>query len=181
MTEQQISQYVMLRLMIPKLKLAVMRKQSSAYSNVELAIGGNALGPCERVLDLEKQIMDWFETVRGRILAAAISRVAFRVAAGLTSEILLRKEGEKNKERNDWAAIAGLLVEGGLYLMDTPDTRCWCLLPREVFWRRIVVKAGTHEIQPTLTGEDGARKELPPKTVTVPPKGFGFAVWVCHD
>jgi hypothetical protein len=186
MTEQQISEYVMLRLMIPKLKLAVMRKQPSTYSSVDLTVSGNALGPLEKVLDLEKQILDWFETVRGRILAAAISRVAFRVAAGLTSEILLRKEAKNGKAGNDnmqnnLAAIVGLLVEGGLYLMDTPDTRCWCLLPREVFWQRTVLKAGTYEIRATLGSQNGGQKELPPKMVTVPAKGFGFAVWICHD
>jgi len=174
-SEQDVRTFVYAK-PVPVVKMAVMEPQPSAFTEAELAVSGTEPSRCEKVLDLERQVMGWFESVRGTILAAAITRTIFRVAASLTTEFMLQKKSGK-----DSAALFGALVFFTLQELDTPDTRCWSFIPRDVFYKRRVLDEGTYELTVTLRGPSGIEKRLPPKQATVTPGGFTFVAWVCHD
>jgi hypothetical protein len=174
--QEAIRAFVIANLLVPQLKLAVLRKRSSRFTQASLWIEGGGETPLEEVLDLEKQIWSWYENgVRQRIFQAAITRMVVRIGAGLAAQLSLQKEV------GSWSALIGFAANRALYAMDTPDTRCWTLLPKSIFWHRAVLREGKHKLDAVMANAAGAKKRLGAQEVVVRPGEVAFAVWVCHD
>lgn len=176
LTEEEVTQFVLANLAFPQLRLAVIKRRPSAFSAVDLQVAGQGFTRCERVLNLDEQVFAWFDQVRGRLVGAAISRAAFRIAMGLATQILLRDRVDPQ-----YAALAGLLVQRTAWFLDTPDTRCWTLIPRDVFLQRRALPPGEHDVVIRLRGPTGSVRTIGPRRVTIRPGEITFLVEVSHD
>jgi hypothetical protein len=85
------------------------------------------------------------------------------------------------KETKDslMAFLAATFTGAALDAADTPDTRCWTLLPKNVLFQRCALPAGRQQVEVVMTG-GGAELSLP-REVEVKPGGVTFAVFVVPD
>lgn len=115
-------------------------------------------------LDVEERVVDQFEQVQPSIVAAALTRVIARAAAGAITEGAARS----NSKGGALAMLAGLVVQGAMVAADTPDTRAWVTLPAQISVARMRVAPGTHTITVRLGGVD--------RIATIDAKAGGFNV-----
>ncbi|MGQ9589500.1 MAG: hypothetical protein ACUVYA_04305 [Planctomycetota bacterium] len=168
----------------PQVKLAAPRRRSSAYSEARLVVSGAEVGALETAFDLENEAFAWFESVRGRAVSAALARAVFRAVAALGAQAALERGLRRGDADSKFAAmaseLAGFAVREALYAADTPDTRSWSLLPREVLVRRVSLEPGKQRVSIAVRGERW-RKVLEPRPLLVRPGGFPLAVWVSSE
>jgi hypothetical protein len=113
----------------------------------------------------EKVVAAW-DSIKGKLMAAAIIRMVTRLVAGIATE----KAVEKASGNAIGGLLAGLAVQGALTVADTPDTRSWVSLPAKVMFARAEVPAGRHEITIVFEGAAGRYQEK--RTVDVKDGGF---------
>jgi uncharacterized protein len=117
-------------------------------------------------LNVTEKVLAAWESIKGKLMAAAIVRLITRLAAGVATE----KAVSKASGSSIGGLLAGLAVQGTLTAMDTPDTRSWVTLPSAVYFSRVEVPAGTHAISIVFEGNGGTYTEK--RSVTVPDGGF---------
>lgn len=115
-------------------------------------------------LDVEGRVIDQFEQVQPSLVAAALTRVLTRAAAGAITE----GAAKSNSKGGAIAMLAGLLVQGAMVAADTPDTRAWVTLPASISVARTRVPPGKHTITVRLDGLE--------RTATIDAKAGGFNV-----
>lgn len=133
---------------------------------------GNTAVTAEPLLDLEHNALAYYDSIKGQLVLAALTRMLTRYAASqITEAAVSRGQGGD-------AATAGLilgkLVEGAMVIADTPDTRSWNTVPRQYSIARLRLPAGKHDL--ALRSASGADHS---QTVTLRPGGF--KVLVVHD
>jgi len=126
--------------------------------------------PLELATNLDAEIVREYETLKPKIIGAAISRLIVRAAVA---------EGARaagNQAKDGAGAIVGLLAalaaEGAMVAADKPDTRSWTLLPAFVFVARVPVTPGQHRLAVTAMGSGGREH----RDISVDVKPGGFAV-----
>jgi len=122
--------------------------------------------PVELLTDLGSEVVREYETVKPKILGAALTRMIARAAAAEAARYSLRKSGESTR------SLAALATEAALIGLDTPDTRSWTLLPAHVYLCRAQVRPGRHELHVALRGKTQEDRII---QVDVPPGGFCLA------
>jgi tetratricopeptide (TPR) repeat protein len=122
--------------------------------------------PVELLTDLGAEIVREYETMKPRIIGAALTRMIARAAAAEAARASLRKSDESTR------SFAALAAEAALVALDTPDTRSWPLLPAHIYICRVQVRPGRHELHVTLRGRTQESRVL---QVDVPPGGFCLA------
>lgn len=110
------------------------------------------------VADIESFALAEWESQRGAIAAAAITRAITRIVAREVTEGVARGAGLDDRLFPGASLIAGLLVQGAMQASDRPDTRNWTTLPATVRVARMRVPAGRHnvEVVPLSAGARGA-------------------------
>ncbi|HYD49674.1 MAG TPA: hypothetical protein VEB21_15065 [Terriglobales bacterium] len=104
------------------------------------------------LIDFERVVRNEYQTIKPKIIAAALVRMAAR--AGIA-------EGARIGGRQESAALGevlALVVEGALTGLDRPDTRSWTMLPGRVAVARVQVPPGSHEVEVTFAGAPAARR-----------------------
>jgi len=124
--------------------------------------------PTELLTNLGAEITREYETIKPKIIAAALTRMIARAAAAEGARYLARK-----KEGRTTGILAALAAEAGLIALDKPDTRSWTFLPGRIYVCRTSAKPGQHEIQVQLSGRAPQTRTV---QVDVAPGGFGIVV-----
>lgn len=112
----------------------------------------------EGALAVDREAKRAWDRARGTVIAAAITRMIARVAAG---ETVRRASGE--------GALGALLSLGTQLTMtaaDTPDTRSWATLPARIALGRVWLDPGTHRV---VLSARGVRMR---RHVEIKPGGF---------
>jgi hypothetical protein len=115
----------------------------SPFSGAEVLIDGKLFGTCGNLLDIEGQAIARYNQQKNAILVAAATRMAIRAAAS-TAAAIATEEAVKKQSGSGYGALAGMLAgtitKSAMEAADRADTRCWTLLPKNVFATRIVNK-----------------------------------------
>ena len=109
---------------------------------VQAAIDGRAMKG-GLALDVSQAVLKEFERNEGAIITAAITRLIARAVAGEASQALTKQATNSGPA----GFLIGLLVEGALTAVDTPDTRSWTTLPGSFHVMRTRVPAGKHTLE----------------------------------
>jgi len=117
----------------------------------------------ELLSDLSADIEKEYETLKPKIIGAAISRL---IARAVAAEVTRKQAGKKSKLLGE---IAALTVEGALVAADRPDTRSWTLLPGYAYVVRERVNAGNHTVEIGMKGKEHLIRKF---DVEVPENGF---------
>jgi uncharacterized protein len=127
------------------------------YQQPEFALDGQ-WQELEGVIAIDREVRKAWDQVRGRVVAAAITRMITRIVAG---EITRRAAG---------GGLVGELLSLGtqatLTATDVPDTRSWATLPARMAFGRVRVAPGEHWV---LLGASGFEKR---ERVDVRPGGW---------
>ena len=141
-------------------------KPSSQFAKATVNLGGRDL-PVELLTDLGVEIMREYETIKPKIIGAALTRLIARAAAAEGTRALARKKG------GGTALLAALATEATLVGLDKPDTRSWTFLPDRVYVCRAQVPSGRNEIRVGLLGGGQETRVI---QVDVPQGGFRVVV-----
>lgn len=139
-----------------------LRTYKGASSRLEVRVDGDRL-PGGQALDVQTRVVNDFKKIEGSLLAAAITRLIARAAAGEITSAVARKKSDSLA-----ATLLGLAVEGALTAADTPDTRSWVTLPAHIYVARKQLPAGKHTINVVVRGRA--------KTAEIELAPGGFAV-----
>jgi tetratricopeptide (TPR) repeat protein len=121
----------------------------------------------ELLSDVSADIEKEYETLKPKIIGAAISRL---IARAVTAEVAGHNVGKKSEILGK---IVALTVEGALVAADKPDTRSWTLLPGYIYVARKRVQAGPHIVEIGLKGKEHLVRKM---DVDVPEGGFAAVV-----
>ena len=143
-----------------------MVKPDNVLAKATVSLDGRE-APVELLTDLGAEITREYETIKPKIIGAALTRMISRAAAAEGVRGLARKK------RGATAMLAVLATEATLVGLDKPDTRSWTFLPAHLYVCRARVKSGQHEIRVGLLGR---ARETRTVEVEVPPKGFSVVV-----
>lgn len=124
--------------------------------------GRNA--PVDLLTNLDAEIFREYETIKPKIMTAAVTRMLARAAVAEGVRLLPRNKSEKSM-----GMLAALLTEAALIGLDKPDTRSWTFLPAKAYLCRARVPPGPHEIRVTLSGKIQETRVI---QVDVPPGAF---------
>lgn len=136
------------------------------FTNATITLDGQNR-PVELLTDLGAEIVREYETIKPKIIAAALTRMIARAAAAEGMRAFAREKGGVT------ALIAALGTEAALLGLDKPDTRSWTFLPARIYVCRTRVSPGQHEIQVDLKGNSPQKRLI---QVEVPPEGFVVVV-----
>ena len=108
-------------------------------------------GPVETMgeaLNVEARVIASFQKIEGGLIAAAIVRLLARAVAGeLTQAAASRASGDGTV-----GLLLGLVAEGTMTALDTPDTRSWVTLPARFDVHRVRLPAGKHRVRAQIAG-----------------------------
>ncbi len=141
-------------------------KANNMFTSATASLDGRDV-PVELITDLDAEITREYETIKPKIIGAALTRMIARAAAAEGSRALARKKGGAT------AMLAALATEAALVGLDKPDTRSWTFLPARLFVCRARVESGPHEVRVGLLGRARETRTI---EVEVPPKGFSVVV-----
>ncbi len=141
-------------------------KPNNMLSKATLSLDGRDM-PVELLTDLDAEITREYETIKPKIIGAALTRMIARAAAAEGARAVARKKGGAT------AMLAALATEATLVGLDKPDTRSWTFLPARIYVCRARVNSGRHEISVNLSGRARITRTI---EVEVPPKGFSVVV-----
>jgi hypothetical protein len=158
-----------------ELPMAVIARRPSRFVAGSARVAGSALVRLEEVLDVERQVEAWDGVTSGARTAAALSRMAIRMAVRIGTYLTVKKETQDSL----MALLAATFTGAALDAVDTPDTRCWTLLPKQVLFERCPLPAGRQPVEVVMTGPGGEISLL--REVEVKPGGVTFAVFVVPD
>lgn len=94
-------------------------------------------------LNVEDKVIDEFDRVQPSLVAAALTRMLARAAAGALTEGAAKSGKGKG---GALALLAGLAVQGTMVALDTPDTRTWVTLPGRIYTARMRLPPGEHSV-----------------------------------
>lgn len=128
----------------------VLQQHHNLMRNYQL-IMNNRRGPSHQVripiiADIEGFAVQEWESQRGMIAAAAITRAITRIAAREAATAAGRAAGLDDRLFPGASLLAGLAIQGTMQLMDRPDTRNWTTLPATLRIARVRVPAGSYNL-----------------------------------
>lgn len=143
----------------------VMNRSVEQFVRPEVEIDGAAV-PAELGLNVTERVIEAWNSIKGTLMVAAITRMLTRLVAGEVTEQATKSGGAGGA----LALLARVAVQGTLTAADTPDTRSWVTLPSKVFITRVEVEAGQHLIDVDFVGQAGRARVS--NEVDVPQGGY---------
>src|SRR5204862_450165 len=124
----------------------------------------------ELVSDVAAEVTKEYESIKPRILGAALSRMIARAAISEGAMAAGRQAGGAGEALG---ILAGLGAELALVSLDKPDTRSWTFLPGRVWIARVPVAPGAHEVVVEIDGSPAGARRIP---IEVSPGGYAVVV-----
>lgn len=143
----------------------VLEKTPDRFARVTTRLGQEIV-PTEVGLNVTEQVVQAWDSIKGKLMVAAITRMLTRIAASVATEQAVKSAGGNSVG----GLLAGLAVQGALTVADTPDTRSWVTLPSLIYLSRLEVPPGQHQVIVTFEGKGGRIQVT--QTVTVKEGGF---------
>jgi hypothetical protein len=137
-------------------------KPNSQRVGAAVKLGGRN-APVELLTDLGAEVAREYETLKPKIIGAALTRMIARAVAAEGARQVARRKGGGS------GLLAALATEATLVGLDKPDTRSWTFLPARVYVCRMAVPPGRSEIHVDLLGRAPETRVI---QVDVPPGGF---------
>jgi tetratricopeptide (TPR) repeat protein len=162
--DPQILAYLALKVLIYPELVA----RDNSITNAGVSLDGQT-APVDLVTNLDTEIFQEYETLKPKIMAAAVTRMLARAAL---AEGARRLPGQSDKSKS-LGLLAALATEAALIGLDKPDTRSWTFLPAKADLCRIRVPPGPHEIRVNLSGKTQETRTI---HVDMPPGGFSVLV-----
>jgi hypothetical protein len=131
-------------------------------TNATVTLSGRNV-PVELLTNLGAEITREYETLKPKIIGAALTRMIARAVAAEGAREVARQKGGGS------GLLAALATEAALVGLDKPDTRSWTFLPARVYVCRAQVPSGRSEIRVNLLGRTPETRAI---QVDVPPGGF---------
>jgi hypothetical protein len=156
------------------LPMAVLTPRPSRFAGGSVELPGGQSLMLEKALDVENQVATWDAVTLDTRTAAALGRLIVRLAIRVGTYLVVEKETEDGF----LALISSMITGAALEAADTPDTRCWTLLPRHVLFQRCTLPAGHHAAAIVMRGANEVRLE---RTVDVVAGDIAFALFVVPD
>jgi hypothetical protein len=147
------------------LNFPVMKKTPLHYTIARTRVD-DVPSSTESGADVAELVIKAWDSIKGKMMAAAIVRMITRLLAGIAAEQAAKAAGGSRFG----SLMAGLAVQGALTVADTPDTRSWVTLPSRVLLTRVELPPGSHEVEIAFEGKGGSY--VVKKTVQVPAGGF---------
>lgn len=116
-----------------------------SYSIPTFALDDTPLG-LEEAVNVESEVREEWRKIEGKTVVSAITRMGTRILAGKGVEAGVSAAVGKKDGGPIFGFLAGLLVQGTLTALDTPDTRSWETLPARIAVARVRVPVGTHRV-----------------------------------
>jgi hypothetical protein len=143
---------------------------ASRYTGASVGGIDGQEAPMRMLTNLGEEIAHEYETIKPKIIAAALSRMIARAATAEGTRAAVTEAGGADAVVGMLAALA---VEGALVGLDKPDTRSWMFLPARIFVARAAVSRGEHTVAIRLRGYGERFEQL---QVDVPPGSFAVVV-----
>jgi uncharacterized protein len=131
---------------------------------------GDRVIEAELVSDVAAEIAKEYESIKPRIIGAALSRMIARAAI---SEGAMAAGKQAGGAGEALGILAGLGAELALVSLDKPDTRSWTFLPGRVWIARVPVAPGAHEVVVEVDGSAAGARRIP---IDVAPGGYTVVV-----
>jgi hypothetical protein len=139
----------------------ILGKPHGQYDRPRLGVDGKPQD-LDDALAVDAAASEAWESVKGKVVASAITRMITRIIAG--------QAVQKATGNGLTGFLLGLGTQATMTATDTPDTRSWSTLPARIAIGRLRVAPGTHAIDITTRG---VRKHI---TVNLEPGGWTVAV-----
>jgi hypothetical protein len=136
---------------IRRLQLPVMVPRPRAYTRATVSIGDERDLPVPVLLDIQAEVMEAYDDIFPRLLAAAVIQMLPRTAAAEVIRQSLRDSGDDAAKMVLIEALA-LGVENLIAELIPVDTRGWTLLPADIRVARVHVEPGNHDVIVDLGG-----------------------------
>jgi hypothetical protein len=152
------------RSLLTFINFPMLEKTPHRYTSHKVLLNGKGV-PTEPGLNVTEQVIKAYDSIKGKLMAAAITRMVTRLVAGIATEKAVKAAGGGSAG----SLLAGLAVQGAMTAADTPDTRSWVTLPSQVLLTRVEAPPGDYEIVVFFEGKGG--KMTATKKVRVVPGG----------
>lgn len=119
------------------------------YREPSVRIDGQA-HRSEVIADVDAVARRAWEVGRGRVMAAAVTRMLTRAAIGAGTGVAVGKAtGESGL-----GVLASMIAQASMVAADKPDTRSWATLPARIAVVRTHLPPGKHTIEVTVLGRE---------------------------
>lgn len=122
--------------------------------SVTVSVGQTSVTP-HIDIDVAAQVSAGYAHILPKLMTAAITRLITRIAAGQVTRAAVNATGSNEL----FGALAGLVVQGTMNAMDTPDTRSWMTLPAHIRLIRLKLPAQTQTIH-VLVGATSDERQV---------------------
>ncbi len=130
-----------------------LEEKKQRLSIPQVTIDGEAIA-LEGMGAVDQAVRNVHEDEKGKIIAAAITRLIARVVAGESAGAATRAASDSGLA----GALVSLATQATLTAVDTPDTRSWSTLPARMAVGRVRLPPGTHEMKLTVQGKTRTEK-----------------------
>jgi uncharacterized protein len=141
-------QRVMARGLLTWVNFPVLERSPVRYANIRCKVNGTEI-PTELGDNLTDKVIAAWDSIKGKLMGAAIVRMVTRLVAGIATE----KAVSEASGSAIGGLLAGLAVQGTMTAFDTPDTRSWVTLPHAVYLSRAELAPGKHRISVLFEGQ----------------------------
>ncbi len=138
-TYEDVELAYLLRIAIPQYA-----SQRPTLTRLGVSVDGAPAVHATRVEDLDRVMMDTFESEQGTILLRTAAR-------GLLKYLAFRRAKDKN-------AVAGWLVNAFNVVSEVADTRSWQTLPCLISVARVPIPPGSHDIRLSFSDDSGRER-----------------------
>ena len=104
--------------------------------------------PAEVIADVDAVTRHAWDESKGRVMAAAVTRMLTRAAVGAGAGVAVGKaSGESGL-----GVLASMITQASMAAADKPDTRSWATLPARIAVVRAELPPGKHRVEVTVLG-----------------------------
>jgi hypothetical protein len=102
----------------------------------------------EQVANIDAIVQQAWNESRGRVVAAAVTRMIARAAIGAGVGVATGKA----TKRGGVGMLAAVVAQGAMVAADKPDTRSWATLPARMSLVRMQLSPGAHRVEVNVSG-----------------------------
>lgn len=119
----------------------------SEYPTPSVTIDGQA-HPAQVIADVDAVARQAWAESKGRVMAAAVTRMLTRAAVGAGAGVAVGKATGKG----GIGVLASMITQASMAAADKPDTRSWATLPARIAVVRAELPPGQHVVEVTVLG-----------------------------
>jgi hypothetical protein len=123
--------------------------QPSQYPSPQVRIDGASYAP-DIIADVEAVARDAWAASKGRVMAAAVTRMLTRAAIGAGTGVAVGKASGQS----GIGVLASMITQASMVAADKPDTRSWATLPARIAVVRAQLSPGAHTIEISVVGRE---------------------------